>query len=188
LGEPEEDIEASVPILEFLSDDPEAVRLYAEAAEAFGAGRYREASRTARAATRQDSTFAVAYYLEARSLAAVGSRRQALAALQAAVEVRDHATERERLRILGDWLTLTGRASDAALTYDELFSRHRDDVGALRSQAVAQRLIGAPGEGMGNLRVAHAIDPHDWPSLASLAQFLGYRGPLPSQDSLRATP
>ncbi len=188
LGEPAEDIEASVPIREFLSDNPEAVSTYAQAVEEFHAGRYRDARRDARAAARLDTTFAVAYHLEARALAAVGARRQALTALQAAVEVRDHATERERLRILGDWLTLTGRVSDAALTYDELFNRHRDDVGALRSQAVAQRLVGAPGEGMGNLRVAYAIDRYDWPSLATIAQFLGYRGPLPSQDSLQATP
>jgi hypothetical protein len=187
LGEPAEDIETSVPIRTFLSDNPQAVIHYAEAVERFRAERYREASQAARAATRQDSTFAVAYGLLARSLAAIGARRQARAALQAAVGVSERATERERLRILGDWLAWTGRLSDAAFTYDELFERHRDDVGALRSQAVVQRLVGAPGEGLGNLRVAYTIDRHDWPSLATLAQYLGYRGSLPSTDSLQAT-
>ena len=187
LGEPADDVEASAPIRAFLSDDPEAVNSYAESFEHFRAGHYREARLAATAATQRDSTFAVAHHLLARSLAALGARRQSQAALQAAAAVRERATERERLRILGDWLARTDRLSDAALTYDELFDRYRDDVGALRSQAVVQRLIGAPGGGLGNLRVAYAIDRHDWPNLAQLAQYLGYRGPLPSPDSLAAT-
>ncbi len=187
LGEPADDLEASLPIQAFLSDNPEAVNSYAESFEHFRAGRYREARLAATAATQRDSTFAVAHHLLARSLAVLGARRQAQAALQTAAAVRERATERERLRILGDWLAWTGRTSDAALTYDELFDRYRDDVGALRSQAVVQRLIGAPGGGLGNLRVAYAIDRHDWPNLAQLAQYLGYRGPLPSRDSLAAT-
>lgn len=186
LGEPAEDIEASVPIQTFLSENPEAVNSYAEALDHFRAGRYREAGRAAAAATGHDSTFAIAHHLLGQSLAMQGARRQARAALQAAAQVRSHATERERLRILGDWLVWSGRRSDAALTYDELFNRYRDDVGALRSLAVVQRMIDAPGEGLGNLRVAYSIDRHDNPSLSTVARFLGYRGSLPSVDSLQA--
>jgi hypothetical protein len=186
LGEPPEDLEASASIPSFLSENPAAVNAYAEASEHFNAGRYREAQLSATAATRLDSSFAAAYHLLARASMELGARRQGRAALQSAVEASAGTTERERLHILGDWLTLTGQLSDAALTYDELFNRHRDDVGALRSQAVVQRLIGAPGEGLGNLRVAYTIDRYDWPSLRQTARYLGYRGSLPSVDSLRA--
>jgi hypothetical protein len=185
LGEPEEDIEGSVPIHTFLSENPEAVNSYADALDHFRAGRYREAGRAAAAATGHDSAFAIAHHLLAQSLAMQGARRQARTALQAAAQVRAHATERERLRILADWLAWSDRQSDAALTYDELFNRYRDDVGALRSLAVVQRMIDAPGGGQGNLRVAYSIDRHDNPSLSTVARFLGYRGALPSVDSLQ---
>lgn len=186
LGEPPDDLEASAPIPSFLSENQAAVNAYAEAVGHFNAGRYQKARLAATAATRLDSTFAAAYYLLARSSMELGARGQGRTALRSAVETSDGTTERERLRILGDWLTLTGRLSDAALTYDQLFNLHRDDVGALRSQAVVQRLIGAPGGGLGNLRVAHTIDRYDWPSLTQTARYLGYRGSLPSVDSLNA--
>jgi DNA-binding SARP family transcriptional activator len=187
LGEPAEDIEASLSPQEFLSDRPEAVIAYVEGIEHLRAGRFREAGLAAREATRHDSTFSVAHRLLAESFARRGMLRRARGALEAAVQTNDHATERERLRTLGDWLTWTGRLSDAALTYDELFQRHRDDVGALRSQAVVQRMVGALGGGGGNLRVSYSIDRYDWPQLESIARYLGYDGSLPNVDSLVAS-
>jgi DNA-binding SARP family transcriptional activator/tetratricopeptide (TPR) repeat protein len=187
LGEPTDDIEASRSPQDFLSDKPEALNAYVQGIEHLRAGRFREAGLAAREATRHDSTFSVAHRLLAESFVRRGMRRRARGALEAAIETSDHATERERLRILGDWLAWTGRLSDAALTYDELFNRHRDDVGALRSQAVVQRMVGALGGGGGNLRVSYSIDRYDWPRLTSIARYLGYDGSLPDVDSLVAS-
>ena len=79
------------------------------------------------------------------------------------------------------------RADDVFfLTYDDLFYGHRDDVGALKSQALVQNMIGVRGGGEGNLRVAYTIDPYDWPPLSRIARYLGYRGALPNVDSLVA--
>jgi hypothetical protein len=100
--------------------------------------------------------------------------------------VRGRLSERERLRLAADRKALAGRYSDAIAAYDRLFSLYRDDVGALKSQAVLQRMIGARGRGVGNLRVAYSIDPVDWPSLQRIARFLGYRGRLPSMDTFAA--
>jgi hypothetical protein len=59
-------------------------------------------------------------------------------------------------------------------------------VGALKSQALVQRMIGVRGGGEGNLRVAYTIDPYDWPPLSRIARYIGYRGALPNVDSLVA--
>ena len=107
--------------------------------------------------------------------------------LEAAYQLRRRAPERERFRIEADRLAWDGRDEEAILAYDELFQRYRDDVGALKSEALLQWKIGVRGGGEGNLRVAYTIDSLDWPRLSRIARYLGYRGRLPSVDSLVAT-
>ncbi len=186
MGEPANDIEASKAPSQFLSESPDAIAAYYDARMQFLAGRYRDAATRARRATSIDPTFALAHHLTAWAEAMRGRRNSARTALETAWQLADGTTERERMRILGDWLAWEGRESDAAVTYDELFSIFRDDVGALKSQAILQRQIGVRGAGEGNLRVAYSIDPYDWPPLDRIARYLGYSGRLPDVDSLIA--
>jgi len=129
----------------------------------------------------------MAHRLLAEAYALNGQRRSARAALESAWRFSERLTERERLRILADRHAWDGRLEEAVLTYDDLFYNHRDDVGALKSQALLQRTIGVRGGGEGNLRVAYTIDPHDWPALSRIARYLGYGGRLPNVDSLVAS-
>ncbi len=122
----------------------------------------------------------------AEAYAQNGERRRARDALESAWRFAARLSERERLRLLADRHAWDGRLQEALLTYDDLFSSRRDDVGALKSQALVQRLIGVRGGGEGNLRVAYSIDAHDWPPLARIARYLGYRGRLPDVDSIVA--
>jgi DNA-binding SARP family transcriptional activator/tetratricopeptide (TPR) repeat protein len=186
LGEPDEEIEASLPPTQVLSTSTAALDAYAQARLHFYAGRYSQVIAAARMAVRRDTTFALAYRLLAETYALTGQRTLARATLEAAWHFAERLTERERLRILADRHTWDGRLEEAVLTYDDLFSKNRDDVGALKGQALVQRMIGVRGRGEGNLRVAYTIDPYDWPRLSRIARYLGYRGRLPDVDSLVA--
>lgn len=130
--------------------------------------------------------FALAYRTLAEAYALEGLRSQARSVLEMAWELSGRLSERERYRLLADRLAWDGQFTDAALTYDELFKRYRDDAGALRSLALVQRSMGARGGGEGNLMVAHSLDAYGWPRLSQLSRFLGYDGPLPDVDSLAA--
>lgn len=187
LGEPGDDIEATLPPTQVLSTSDDALTAYAEARIHYLAGRYTEAVTAARRAASIDSTFAMAHRLLAEAHAMNGQRRSARSALENAWRFAERLTERERLRLLGDRHAWDDRLSEAALTYDDLFYKYRDDAGALRSQALMQRMIGVRGGGEGNLQVAYTIDPYDWPELRRLARYLGYRGSLPNVDSLVAS-
>jgi tetratricopeptide (TPR) repeat protein len=184
LGEPTEEAEASLAATQVLSASPEALNAYAVARSQFFAGRYTQAVGAARQAVSHDSAFAMAHLLQAEAHANSGNRVRARAALERAYEFGDRASDRERLRILADRHAWEGRFADAALTYDSIFVAYRDDVGALKSQALMQVMIGTRGGGGGNLYVAYSIDQHDWPSLSRVARYLGYRGRLPDVDSL----
>ncbi len=186
LGESRDGVERSLAPARSLTNSPSALNAYAEAKRHFFAGRHYYAVQAAREAVERDSTFAMAYRLMAEAYALRGQRSQSRAALEAAYLLSERLTERERLRIAADRLAWDGQLSDAVLAYDDLFKRYRDDVGALRSQAVVQRMVGARGRGEGNLRVAYMIDPLDWPPLSGVARYLGYYGRLPDVDSLVA--
>ncbi|MEE9132761.1 MAG: tetratricopeptide repeat protein [Gemmatimonadota bacterium] len=184
LGESAEDNPALVGPA--LSSSLPALHAYADARSLLRRGRYRASIAAAAAAARQDTAFAAAYRVAGDAYALAGQRRRAREALENAWRVRGRLSERERLRLAADRKALAGRYSDAIAAYDRLFSLYRDDVSALKSQAVLQRMIGARGRGVGNLRVAYSIDPVDWPSLQRIARFLGYRGRLPSMDTFAA--
>ncbi len=169
-----------------LSPSLPALRAYARARAQLRRGRYGRTIAAAAQAVRHDSAFASAHRLLADAYALAGQRSRARAALETAWRYRERLSERERLRVAADRQALAGRYSEAILGYDRLFSRYRDDVGALKSQAILQAMIGAPGGGLGNLRVAYSIDPVDWPPLQRVARFLGYRGRLPDVSSLVA--
>ena len=186
LGEPSEEIEASAGAGAVLSLSPEAIAAYDQARLHLFAARWAQAIRAARAATRHDSTFAAAYQVQAEAYAMVGQRARARAMLEAAYQARRRAPERERFRIQADRLAWEGKEEAAMVAYEELFQRYRDDVGALKSQALLQWMVGVRGGGIGNLRVAYEIDDLDWPPLARIARYLGYRGRLPDVDSLVA--
>ncbi len=187
LGEPKEALEASRTPIQFLSSSPEALNAYAEAKRHLYAGRYPQAVSAAREATSLDSTFASAYLALAAAYAQGGVRAAGRSALEMAWQLSDRTTERERTRIYADRLAWDGQFSDAIVAYDEFFQRYRDDVAALKSQAILQRMIGARGGGEGNLRVAYTIDVYDWPRLSRVARYLGYDGSLPNIDSLVAS-
>lgn len=187
LGEPAAAVQASAPSTRLLTSSLPALESYAEARAHLYAGRHARAVRAARQAIRRDSTFAMAYRTLAEAYALQGLRPRARASLETAWELSDRLSERERYRLLADRLAWDGKYTDAALTYDELFQRYRDDAGALRSLALMQRSMGARGSGEGNLIVAYSIDPFDWPRLSELASYLGYTGALPDVDSLLAT-
>jgi len=187
LGEPKEAVEGSPTPIQFLSSSPEALNVYAEAKRHLYAGRYPQAVRAAHEATSLDSTFASAYLALADAYAQGGVRAAGRSALEMAWQLSDRTTERERMRIYADRLAWDGQFSDAVVAYDELFQRYRDDVAALKSQAILQRMIGARGGGEGNLRVAYTVDVYDWPRLSRVARYLGYDGSLPDVDSLVAS-
>jgi tetratricopeptide (TPR) repeat protein len=187
LGEPRGEIEGSSLAKQVLSTSPDAMRLYAEAERHFNQGRYSQAVAAAVEAVDRDSTFAMAYRTLAESYAMLGQRTRARTALEAAWNNSGRLNRREQLRLLGDRHTWEGRYAEAVFTYDELFKQHRDDVGALKSQAIVQRMIGARGMGIGNLKVAYSIDRYDWPPLSRIARYLDYRGRLPDVDSLVAS-
>ncbi len=184
LGEPRDEIDASPLAGQVLSSVPDAMRLYAEAQRHFNRGRYSQAIAAAVEAVNRDSTFAMAYRTLAESYAMLGQRTRARTAIESAYDLSDRLSQREQLRILGDRHTWDGRYEEAVFTYDELFKSHRDDVVALKSQALVQKIIGARGLGQGNLKVAYSIDRYDWPPLSQIARYLDYRGRLPDVDSL----
>lgn len=169
-----------------LSPSLPALRAYARGRAHLRQGRYGRAIAAASEAVRQDSAFASAHRLLADAYALAGQRSRARATLETAWRHRERLSERERLRVAADRQALAGRYSEAILAYDRLFSRYRDDVGALKSQAILQAMIGARGRGLGNLQVAYSIDPVDWPPLQRVARFLGYRGRLPDVSSFVA--
>ncbi len=171
-----------------LSTSLPALTAYAEARFQFWRGRYWATINSAAAATRVDTAFAAAHLLSANAYALVGQRWRAQQVLESAWQYRGRLSERERLRLAADREVFQGRLSQAIASYDLLFSLYRNDVEALKSQAIVQRMIGARGHGAGNLRVAYSIDPVDWPPLRRIARFLGYRGRLPSIDQFAKVP
>jgi tetratricopeptide (TPR) repeat protein len=172
-----------LPPQPLLSESLPALQAYAKARAHLHAGRYYQAISASRTAARHDSAFGAAYRLMADAYAMTGQRSRARNALDRAWQYRDGLSDRERLRLGADRKALSGRYSQAIIAYDQLFNRYRDDVGALKSQAILQRMIGARGRGNGNLRVAYSIDSVDWPPIARVARFLGYRGRIPAVES-----
>jgi tetratricopeptide (TPR) repeat protein len=187
LGEPESEVEASPAVADFMSPRNAALNAYAEARAHLYVGRFTQAASAAREAVQRDANFVVAYWVLADAYAQGGARASGRSALEAAWNLSEQASERDSMRIHADRLAWDGQLSDAVVTYDELFQRYRDDVAALKSQALLQRTIGARGGGEGNLRVAYTIDPYDWPRLSRIARYLGYTGTLPDVDSLVAS-
>jgi hypothetical protein len=168
----------------FLTRSLPAARAYSEARTHLFRSDYRRAIQAAKQATTSDSAFAAAYRLLGEAYSLNGQRVLAQQALNLAWENRSRLSQRERLRLAADRDALAGRHSDAILGYDHLFTRFRDDVSALKSQAILQEMLGVRGGGTGNLRVAYSIDPVDWPPLERIAAFLGYRGRVPDFTSL----
>jgi len=156
-----------------------AARAYAEARAHLYRSDYRQAIEAAGRAIAGDSAFAAAHRLMAEALSLNGQRARARQSLETAWRFRDRLNEREQLRLAADRDALAGNHSEAILGYDYLFSQFRDDVAALKCQAILQEMVGVRGGGDGNLRVAHTIDPVDWPPLERVAAFLGYRGRIP---------
>jgi len=187
LGEPGEEVEASPTVAEVLSPRHAALNAYSEARADLYAGRLPQAVGAASEAVESDTTFVLAYLMLADAYAQGGVRASGRSALEQAWNLSGLATERDSMRIHADRLAWDGLFSEAVVTYDELFQRYRDDVMALKSQALLQRMIGARGGGEGNLRVAYTIDPYDWPRLSRIARYLGYTGTLPDVDSLVAS-
>lgn len=177
-GEARERGTADIPI-PVLSTSLPALGAYVRARAELFSGRYSAAARSSREAVRHDSTFAAAHQLLAQAHALLGNRREARSALEAAYRHRHRLSGRERLRVIADREAFRGRDRDAIIAYEYLFQSYRDDVIALKSLALLQRQLGARGGGMGNLQVAYDIDPVDWPPLARIARYLGYKGSLP---------
>jgi len=188
LGEPVEESAEPSLTAPALSTSLPALIAYSAARAQLWRGRYRATIASAAAATRHDTAFAAAHLLAAKSYALVGERWRAKQALESAWQDRGRLPERERLRLAADREVFAGRYANAIAGYDRLFGLYRDDVMALKSQAILQRMIGARGRGTGNLRVAYSIDPIDWPPLRQVARFLGYRGRLPSVEQLAEAP
>ena len=187
LGEPSDEVDSSLALAQILSGSLEAIDAYDRACAFMFRGRYREAIAAANEAITIDPEFAMAHRLVGEAYMELGQRVDARAALDAAWALSARMTDRERLRSEADRLALQGMFEEAVYAYDLVFSSYRDDVGALKSQAMVQRLIGVRGGGVGNLRVAYSISPVDWPPLSRVARFLGYSGPpLPDVDSLVA--
>lgn len=174
-------IESSLPPRPVLSRSLPALRAYYRARAHLYRGEHRQAIVAASEALRHDSAFAAGYRVQAEAYAGTGQRRRARQVIEKAWQFRNRLSERERLRLAADREALAGRYSAAIRAYDQLFARYRDEVGALKSQAILQEMIGARGGGAGHLQVAHSIDPVDWPPLERIARFLGYRGRLPSR-------
>ncbi len=164
----------------FLTRSLPAAQAYVKARTHLFRSEFGQAAEAAQEATSHDPAFAAAHRLMAEAYALSGRRALARQALETAWEFRDRLSERERLRLAADRDALAGRHSEAILAYDYLFSQFRDDVAALKSQAILQELIGVRGGGSGNLTVAYSIDPVDWPPLERFSAFLGYRGSVPS--------
>lgn len=169
-----------------LSRSLSALRAYYRARAHLDQRRVGPAIAAAAEAVRDDPAFASGYRVQAEAYAMAGQRRRARESLEKAWRYRNRLSERERLRLAADKTALAGRYPAAILAYDQLFNLYRDDVTALKSQAILQEMIGVRGGGMGNLRVAYSIDPVDWPPLRRIARFLGYRGRLPSVESFAA--
>ncbi len=189
LGEPLDDVGEivggeSIWTKNSLSRTPAALAAFADARAHLYGGRHSAAAARARAAIRRDSAFASAHRLLAEAEALRGRRIAARRSIEAAYRFRDRLTERERLRLVADREALNGRFSEAILAYENLFQHYRDDVTALKSIGLLQRMIGARGGGEGNLAAAYALDPVDWPPLARIARYLGYRGRLPALKAL----
>jgi len=177
-----EEADAIVPLDDppVLSTSLPALGAYSRARAHLFAGRYGSAAGQLHEAIRHDTAFAAAYQLLAQARALQGRRAEARAALEAAYQHRYTLSERERLRVLADREALGGRNTDAIIAYEYLFQNYRDDVAALKSLALLQRRLGAIGGGTGNLDVAYAIEPLDWPPLSRIARYLGYGGRLPA--------
>ena len=103
-------------------------------------------------------------------------------ALEKSWQFRARLSERERLRLNADRAALNGEHQQAIIAYERLFSRYRDDVLALKSQAILKEMLGTAGGGLGNLELARAMDATDWPPLSRVARYFGYRGDLPQLD------
>ena len=184
LGEPREAIDRSKPPAWILSGFIPAVDAFIRARAAMHGGRYDRAIAAAAAAAKQDTAFAMAYRVLGDAYVFAGRRARAQAPFENAWRFRNRLTERERMRLEADRAALSGRNKDAILAYDRLFMQYRDDVGALKSQAILQRKVGVRGDGLGNLQVAYSIDQLDWPPLTKVARFLDYRGRLPEFEAL----
>jgi tetratricopeptide (TPR) repeat protein len=178
--------EGSNPLGPFLTRSLPAAQAYVKARTHLYRSEFRQAAEAAQEATSHDPAFAAAHRLMAEAYALNGRRALARQALETAWEFRDRLTERERLRLAADRDALAGRHSEAILAYDFLFSQFRDDVTALKSQAILQEWVGVRGGGSGNLTVAYSIDPVDWPPLERISAYLGYRGSVPSYGESKA--
>lgn len=170
----------------FLTRSIPAAQAYVKARTHLYQSEFRQAAEAAQEATSHDPAFAAAHRLMAEAYALTGRRALSRQALETAWEFRERLTERERLRLAADRVAMAGRHSEAILAYDNLFGQFRDDVAALKSQAILQELVGVRGGGSGNLSVAYSIDPVDWPPLERISAYLGYRGNLPSYGESKA--
>jgi hypothetical protein len=185
LGEADTRIGADSPTGRIFTPSYAALEALAESRSHLFADRHARGAQAARAAIRQDSSFALAYMNLGVAYALGGDHRRARAALDAAWQWRERLPERERLRLEADRLVFQRRYVDAILAYEELYQTYRDDVDALKSQYMVRNLVDA-GSADGNLYIAYRRDSVDWPSLDRVARYLGYARPLPDVDSLVA--
>lgn len=180
LGASDDAGQSTLPVADMFHLSSPALASYARARGHLFDGDFKRAILAAGAAVTSDTSFALAYRLRAEAYALSGQRRRAKDALEEAWRFRQRLSERERLRLAADRQAFAGNYEAAILGYERLFKRYRDDVSALKSQAIAQQIVGTRGGGLGNLELARSLDPADWPPLERTAKFLGYRGRLPA--------
>jgi eukaryotic-like serine/threonine-protein kinase len=140
IGESLRTVHASEPLAQVTTGSIEALQLYSQAARLHLAGSSDDADRAVHLAEQAiaiDPGFAMAYrLLGVISSNAQFDRGRARAMLSRAHELGGRLTERERLATTAAYHRETGDTDRAVAAYEQLLSRHPDDLSALNNVAI----------------------------------------------------
>ncbi len=161
LGEASAAIRQSRPLPEVTTTSMEALRRYALAKAALEIDAdYPRAAELAVAATRLDTSFAMAYRLAGVAFGNSERRAQGREYAQRAYERRDRLTDRERMHVEGTYHYQRYEIHRAVDVYDALLAQYPDDSRAVNNLAVAIIYLGETERAYVTYLKALTLDPN----------------------------
>ena len=162
-----------VPLAEATTASLDALHVFSLAEKARREKGSKQALSFAQRAIQLDPNFAMAYSQAGTSYYSLGQTQRAAEYNTKAFELREHASEREKLQITADYyLNVVGDLDKAARSYQELIDRYPRDIAAYNRLGVLSARRGQDERASEVLRRALRLDPDHVSLYANLGNAL----------------
>jgi tetratricopeptide (TPR) repeat protein len=166
-----------VPLSEATTASLQALNMYSLGLRAHRSGVIGASLPYALKAIDLDPNFALAYNAAANDFASMGQATQASEFFRKAFQLRQHASERERLKITADYYTsVTGQLDQAAAVYQQEIEAYPRDSAAYANLGTVYAQLGEYQKSIEVTRHALPMAPQNYPNIGNRLLALGRLG------------